>query len=728
MQGNNEKEFSSLKTELLYLNSYQGTIVITLTSLIIYAFSYHGLSKQSFNIAWLHIWFVSILLCCFIRIFVAMIFKKSTHKIAKDHFWRKLFYLFTALSGSGLGVSLLFVSRIESTNYMVFIALLIGALSTGSISTLSTSITAFAIYNSLVLIPYSIFFITQENEMHKACGIIIVFFFLIVLFTAYKIKRTLDKSFSLKIENDQIIKKLSQSEEKFSKSFYSGVAPMALIRIDNGKFIDVNNAMLKLLHYSRDEIIGKNPYDLDLYSSPDDVISIIYDTSKKGFIKNREITLKTKNSSIIHCLVTIENFRLNSSTIGLVMLQDYTQRIEYERNLKLEKEKAENAAAAKSKFLATMSHEIRTPMNSIIGMTNLALISEDTNERTEYLDVVKDSANYLLNLIDDILNMSKLEAGKVEIINIDIDLQEELNKIFKIMELLALSKKLEYTLSISKDLPRYIKTAPERLRQILLNLIGNAIKFTPAGKIEISVSGNNGLKYFNNEKNMAYIEFSVKDTGIGISQDKLEKIFESFSQADNKIFRKFGGTGLGLSISKQLVKMMNGHIMVESEPGKGSNFSFILPLEEGIDPAYEKSFTVLSRGKSPVVLIAEDNIMNQKLVKAYMKKLKIDYSIAENGLKAIEQLKTGKYNIVLMDLEMPVLDGSEAMKKIRAGEAGENYSHIPIYAMSAYSINEIKDKCLREGFTGYLTKPVDIKTIKNILEKETIEADNQQTE
>lgn len=728
MQEKNKKELSSLKTGLLYFNSYQSIIVITLAALVVYSFSYHALSNQSFNNLWLHIWLASMLLYCSIHIFTTVAFKRSRHKITKDHFWRKLFYLFTALSGSGFGISVLFVSRIESTGYMGFIILLIGALSAGSISTLSTSITAFTIYNSLVLIPYSFFFITQSNGMYKAYGALIIFFFSIIFFTAYRIKTTLDKTFNLKIENDQIIKKLSQSEEKFSKSFYSGVAPMALIRIDNGKFIDVNNAMLKLLHYSRNEIIGKNPYDLDLYSSPDDVINIIYDTSKKGFIKNREITLKTKDNSIKHCLVTIENFRLNSSTIGLVMLQDYTQRIEHERTLKLEKEKAENAAAAKSKFLATMSHEIRTPMNSIIGMTNLALISEDANERTEYLDVVKDSANYLLNLIDDILNMSKLEAGKVEIINIDIDLQEEINKIFKIMELLALSKKLEYTLSISKDLPRYIKAAPERLRQILLNLIGNAIKFTSTGKIEVSVSGNDGSKYFSNEQNVPYIEFSVKDTGIGISQDKFEKIFENFSQADNKVFRKFGGTGLGLSISKQLVKMMNGYIMVESEPGKGSNFSFILPLEEGMDPSYEKSFTVLSRGNSPVVLIAEDNIMNQKLVKAYMKKLKIDYSIAENGLKAIEQLKTGKFNIVLMDLEMPVLDGSEAMKKIRAGEAGESYSHIPIYAMSAYSINEIKDKCLREGFSGYLTKPVDIKTIKNILEKEIAESDNQQAE
>lgn len=723
MQGNSEKELSSLKTGLLYVNSYQGVIAITLASIIIYAFSYRGLYSSSFNIIWLHIWLTAFFVCSFFRIFISLAFKKSMNKIAKDQFWRNLFYLFVALSGLGFGISVLFVSQIELITSKVFIILLLGAISAGSVSTLSTSITAFIIYNSLVFMPYSIFFITHENYSYKLIGAMILFFFLIILFTAYRVKRTLEKSFSLKIENDQIIEQLRESEEKFSKSFYSGVAPMALLGISNGEFIDVNNAMLKLLGYSRDEIIGKNPYNLDLYNDTEDVIKIVSETSNQGFIQNREITLKTKDNSVKHCLVTIENIRLNNSIISLVMLQDYTQRIEYERSLKLEKEKAEEAAAAKSKFLATMSHEIRTPMNSIIGMTNLALITEDEKERNEYLNVVKDSADYLLNLIDDILNMSKLEAGKVEIINIDTDLHEELNKTFKTLELIALSKKLEYTLSISKDLPRYIKIAPERLRQILLNLIGNAIKFTPSGKIEISVTKGDCTKYKCNQKNEDFIEFSVKDTGIGISPNKLEKIFESFTQADNSVFRTFGGTGLGLSISKQLVKMMNGHIMVDSEPGKGSNFSFIIPLKEGVDPSCEESFTVLAKGNSPVVLIAEDNIMNQKLISAYMKKLKIDYSIAENGLKAIELLQTGKYNIILMDLEMPVLNGAEAMKKIRAGEAGENYSHIPIYAMSAYSINEIRDKCLREGFSGYLTKPVDIKIIKNMLEKEIIGTD-----
>jgi PAS domain S-box-containing protein len=723
MRRTRKEELGSLKTGLLYTNSYQSIITIILASLIIYSFSFYELSGKEDCIFRLTLWLLAVLFISIIRVITTLSFIKSTDKISRDRFWRNIFYLFTALSGSGFGISVLFVSQIESISYLTLIVLLLGGISAGSVGALSTSITAFTIYNLPALTPYSIFFLLKDNNLYKMTGIMIIFFFAIIFFTAYRLKRTLEKSFSLKIENDLIIEKLSQSEEKFSKSFYSGVGPMALLRISNAEFIDVNNAMLKLLQYSRDEIIGKNPYDLDLYSNPDDVINIISETSKKGYIKNREITLKTKNGTIKYCFGTIENFRLHSSLIALVMLQDYTQRIEYEKNLKLEKEKAEQAAAAKSKFLATMSHEIRTPMNAVIGMTNLALMTDDSSERNDYLNVVKDSADYLLNLINDILNISKLEAGKIEISLIDTDLHDELHKSYKTMEMIALSKKLEYTLSINEDVPQFVKTAPDRLRQILLNLIGNAIKFTPSGKIEITVSLSNGLKYRYGEENRKYIEFAVKDTGIGIPQNKLEEIFESFTQADNSVFRRFGGTGLGLSISKQLVKMMEGDIQVESEPGKGSTFSFIIPLIKGVNPLHENELTISSGSSTPVVLIAEDNIMNQKLISAYMNKLGLKYSIADNGQEAVKLLKTGKFNVILMDLEMPILNGEEALKKIRAGDAGENYSHIPVYAMSAYNINDIREKCLTAGFTGYITKPVDLKAIKKILEKEIAGSD-----
>jgi len=576
--------------------------------------------------------------------------------------------------------------------------------------------TSFTIFNLLSLFPYSIYFIFSVKYDYTHVGLLIILFLITIFITAYRINTILSKSLNLSLENESIIEKLSQSEEKFSKSFYSGIAPMAMLSFENSKFIDANNAMINLIKYSREAIIGRNPYNFDLYQETEDAINIIQEAAESGHVANREITLKTGEGKIIHCLVTIESFTLNDSVIALIMLQDFTERIEYEKQLKIERDRAETAAGVKTKFLASMTHEIRTPMNSILGMTNLALLTENTEERNEYLNVVKDSGNYLMVLINDILDMSKIESGQVKIDLIDTDLKQLTTSVYRAMELLALSKKLTFTKNINPDVPQYIKSAPERLRQILINLLGNAVKFTKKGGIELNVSLSNGEDYNHNSDATQFIQFSVTDTGIGIPEDKHELIFESFTQADPSTFRKFGGTGLGLAICKQTSKLMNGDIKVISEPGKGSTFSFIIPLIKGEKPSYEdiESYSIHEPRDSMEILIAEDNIMNQKLIEAYMKKLNRRYVIAENGFDAIEKLKSKKFGIVLMDLEMPVLDGYEAMKKIRSGEAGTENSDIIIYAMSAHVSKNTINRCIDDGFSGYITKPLDLKKLKEI--------------
>jgi PAS domain S-box-containing protein len=568
----------------------------------------------------------------------------------------------------------------------------------------------------LSLFPYSIYFIFSLKQDYTPVGFLIMLFLATIFITAYRINKTLTRSLNLSIENDSIIDKLSQSEEKFSKSFYSGIAPMAMMRMDNAKFIDANNAMINLIKYTREEIIGKSPYDLELYQKTEDAIDLIVEASKKGHLSNREISLTTGDGKDIHCLVTVENFILNDTIIALVMLQDFTERIENEKQLKIERDRAETAANAKARFLASMSHEIRTPMNSILGMTNLAMLTDKSDERNEYLNVVKDSGNYLMILIDDILDMSKIEAGKVRIDLIDTDTNQLITSVYRAMELLALSKKLTFTKTINPDVPAYIKSAPERLRQILINLIGNAIKFTSRGGITLNVSLSDGSGYDHTSERNEFIEFSITDTGIGIPANKHNLIFESFTQADASTFRKFGGTGLGLSICKQISRLMKGDIKVVSKEGKGSTFSFIVPLIIGEKPSTEdiESQDFHKHGESFKVLIAEDNLMNQKLIEAYMNKLNRNYVIAENGIDVIEKLKNEKFDMVLMDLEMPVLDGYEAMKKIRAGEAGADNSDIIIYAMSAHVMKNTITKCINEGFNGYITKPLDLKKLKHI--------------
>lgn len=715
MENKHKRDLNDIRTDILYINSYQSSIILfIMTFLIVFLFQ-DTLRKYHVYNQILCIWFPYAFFAFTLKLVLTITYHKKKNK--DKILWRKIFYFTTSISGLVFGTYLFFLQSIDNQAYIFFTVLLLGALSSGSVSTHSTSMTAFTIFNMLSLFPYSMYFIFSKKQDYTPVGFLIILFLATIFITAYRINKTLTRSLNLSIENDSIIEKLSQSEEKFSKSFYSGIAPMAMLRMDNAKFIDANDAMINLIKYSREEIIGKSPYDLELYQKTEDAIDLIVEASKKGHLSNREITLTTGDGKVIHCLVTVENFRLNDTIIALVMLQDFTDRIENENQLKFERDRAETAANAKARFLASMSHEIRTPMNSILGMTNLAMLTDNSEERNEYLNVVKDSGNYLMILIDDILDMSKIEAGKVRIDLIDTDTNQLITSVYRTMELLALSKKLTFAKTINPGVPEYIKSAPERLRQILINLIGNAIKFTSRGGITLNVSLSDGSGYDHTSDGNEFIEFSVTDTGIGIPADKHNLIFESFTQADASTFRKFGGTGLGLSICKQISRLMKGDIKVISEEGKGSTFSFIVPLVIGEKPSTEEidSQDFHKHGESFKVIIAEDNLMNQKLIEAYMNKLNRNYVIAENGIDVIEKLKSEKFDMVLMDLEMPVLDGYEAMKKIRAGEAGADNSDIIIYAMSAHVLKNTITKCINEGFNGYITKPLDLKKLKHIL-------------
>ncbi len=285
------------------------------------------------------------------------------------------------------------------------------------------------------------------------------------------------------------------------------------------------------------------------------------------------------------------------------------------------------------------------------------------------------------------------------------------------MEMFARNRKLGFTYSIDADVPVYARTASERLRQVLINLISNAVKFTPDGSIELGVKLSDGKGYDVSGCTGGYIEFYVKDTGIGIPEEKLDKIFESFTQGDESTFRKYGGTGLGLTISRQLIRLMSGDIKVESIAGKGSTFRFIIPVIPGNRPVEEIAGIVMADEKHghKRILIAEDNLLNQKLITAFMKKTGYDFELVENGADAIDRIKHDRFDVVLMDLEMPVMNGRESLDRIRSGEAGEDNRNIPVYAMSAHVLSETIYSCISAGFSGYITKPLDLKKISDIL-------------
>jgi CheY-like chemotaxis protein len=366
-------------------------------------------------------------------------------------------------------------------------------------------------------------------------------------------------------------------------------------------------------------------------------------------------------------------------------------------------------------------------MNAILGMTEMTLLTDLNSEQLDYLQTVKSAGENLLHIINDILDFSKIEAKQLKLENIDFDLEYLIMSTVKMLNVNAKNKGLKLVAKIEKNVPNILKGDQVRIRQIIINLIGNAIKFTEKGDIVLSVSL---LESADDNPNDKYkLVFSVKDNGIGMTKEQQSKIFESFSQADSSTTRKYGGTGLGLSICKQLSELMGGGIKVDSEPEKGSVFSFTVVFEKG-DPKkieqMQKEKSIDVKDINPLkILLAEDNKMNIKLALTFLERAKHKVTVANNGLEALDELKNANFDIILMDVEMPQMDGLEAASLIRAGKCGENKKNIPIIAMTAHSLPEYREKVLKSGMNDFVTKPIDLALLNRILAKILPNSSNQ---
>lgn len=394
-------------------------------------------------------------------------------------------------------------------------------------------------------------------------------------------------------------------------------------------------------------------------------------------------------------------------------VQDITERKKNEAELRRAKEIAEESLMIRERFLANISHEIRTPMNGIIGLTNILLGMEKNPEKIEYLKAIKSSGDNLMVIINDLLDLAKIQSGKMKFEEIDFDLFEQLMTTLKILEVKAKEKNIRLLFDFDNQINSKIKGDFYRLNQVIVNLIGNAIKFTERGEVKLKVS------FLHKIDGKQYLQFDVSDTGIGIPEDKISYIFESFTQANTDTERKYGGTGLGLSICKQLVELQGGKIWVKSQVGEGSVFSFSLgyKLSEAkvMDLKTEKNEIPdqeTSGWSKYKILLVEDNKINQLLALKVLRNWGLDIDTAENGKIATEMVREKSYDLILMDLQMPVMNGYEATKIIRE----EFNVKIPIIAMTASAMRDELESCIYQGMNDYITKPFQPNELYSLLE------------
>ena len=519
--------------------------------------------------------------------------------------------------------------------------------------------------------------------------------------------------FCYDITEQKICEIISSDRESYYQALIENISDVITILTENKTILYSGASTKKVVNYEPDELIG-GIYSRYIHADDAAAFDETFNSSLLSDSAPASLSYRflSKDGRYLHLESVITNMTQNGSVNGVIInSRDITSRIKMQQELKRAIEMADSANMAKSLFIANISHEIRTPLNSIAGFVSLLLDSELKPRQAEYAAHVKTGCDVLISLVNNVLDFSKIEAQKIEIDESVFSISELVEDITILMSEAAAVNKTALSVTIDSDIKNLLAGDYKKLRQITLNLVSNAVKFTKNGSVKLIInleSENNGI---------LYIKFCVTDNGIGMSRGQIEKIFLPFDQSRPDISRKYGGTGLGLHISNQLVKLMGGsQILVESRENEGSTFSFTLPFSSR--PPEKKSscrsggFKLEKSVKNFDILVAEDNLINYLLVEELLKKLGYHPHRASNGSEAVELASLNKYDLIFMDIQMPVLDGYGAAQQIRKRDVA-----VPIIAMTANAIKGDYEKCLAAGMTDYISKPINIEKFAEIIKR-----------
>lgn len=646
------------------------------------------------------IWFSLTALLALLRIALIQAYLNATlGDRQNNHVWLTRFRLGVLVGGLVWGSAGFLMFPADHPQHQMFLIFMLTGMTAGGVISYAADMFSGSVFCATILIPLVIRLLMANDDLAIAMAMTALLYFFFMLMSLRHIHSNLAENILLRMEAAASEQTVRASEERYRLLLTH--LPVGIFHYDNKLHITYcNQRFAEILRLPLERIIG-----LDMSQLIDTTVIPPMKQALQGETIRYEGTYEGTYSELhawmdMTCAPTLdENGRIEGA-IGIV--QDITDRKVAEQELRQAKLDAEASSQAKGSFLANMSHEIRTPMNGIIGMTELALDTQLNVEQREYLSMVKSSANALLTIINDILDFSKIESGKLDIEDIEFSLEYMLRDTLKSQALRAHQKNLELLLHVAPDTPDRLLGDPGRLRQVIINLVGNAIKFTASGEIEVAVQHIAGAP-----QGHARLKFSVRDTGIGIPQEKFRLIFESFSQVDTSTTRQFGGTGLGLTISAQIIQLMGSQIELQSEVGLGSTFSFTLELPMISDKPLAQYQNSKHLADLPV-LVVDDNASNRNLVQEMLLSWGMRPRAVKNGAEALVALTNAEasgpaYALAILDLKMPDMDGFELTERIRLHS---QYTFPTVMMLTSEGQRGDATRCRELKIGGYLTKPV----------------------